>query len=594
MKKTRKMVASLVAIVICFAMLLGTTYAWFTDSVINTNNIIKSGNVDVELMHKSNDNSDYEVVTGTTKLFVNKSCNAILWEPEASAKETFAIKNVGSLALKYEFRIKALAKELNEKGNSLLDVITVTDANDNEIGFDKLYSGTILAGAEADPIVINLKWNQNSAVDNEYENLTLVLGVELLATQVSFEEDGTGTGFDDGVEFTNVSNEVDVTSGVTAPVSLTTSGENAVEVSLPADLVNALTGVNKISLVHTEPKVEGDKIIFDAIELVDQDGNVIDLSANDKPLKVTLPAQETFVEDTPVAIYHDGKQVATATVGANGVISYDVNHLCKVEVKLNGIKTDAELETALANGDTNLFLAEGTFHMPASAQGKTLTITGVGADTIIEVVPAHPGQGEANGQLDYSLDGSKVTFNDLTIKTNGQLYAGYARLSAIYNNCVIQNTYNCGVGTSEFNNCVFNITNEYLRVGGAYSATFKGCTFNTIGRAILVFQDGTNNAQKVLVEDCTFNASAAAYTWNGIHVAAVSIDGTNGTYEVSFKGNNVVGENFNGLYQIKTGAANVTFVAYDTAQLMEYLASPTLNSVIITLAGDLDLNEGTN
>ena len=160
--------------------------------------------------------------------------------------------------------------------------------------------------------------------------------------------------------------------------------------------------------------------------------------------------------------------------------------------------------------------------------------------------------------MDYNLDGSTVTFNDVTIKTNSQLYAGYARLSATYNNCIIQNTYNLGVGNSAFYNCTFNITNEYLRVAGANSALFDGCTFNTDGRAILIFQDGTNVAQTVTVKNCIFNATAAAQTWNGIHVAAVSIDGTNGTYVVNLEGNHTVDSNFNGLWQIKAGEANVT------------------------------------
>ncbi len=219
------------------------------------------------------------------------------------------------------------------------------------------------------------------------------------------------------------------------------------------------------------------------------------------------------------------------------------------------VKSNEELATAIANGATQITLGEGTYSMPSAAKGKKLTINGT-TNSVIEVVPA--GQGEAKGQLDYSLDGSTVTFNNVTIKTNSQLYAGYARLSATYNDCVIQNTYNLGVGTSEFNNCTFNITNEYLRVGGAYSATFNGCTFNTDGRAILVYQDGTQNDQVVTVKDCTFNATAAASTWNGIHVSAVSIDGSQGKYVVNLEGTNTVDEDFNGLWQIKVGEGNVT------------------------------------
>lgn len=249
--------------------------------------------------------------------------------------------------------------------------------------------------------------------------------------------------------------------------------------------------------------------------------------------------------------------INNTTLG-DGVSHYYIDNDENQMVYIDGVcsvSTSEQLANVISQGVTNIKLADGTYHMPAAAKGKSLTISGT-TKAIIKVVPA--GQGEANGQLDYSLDGSTVTFNGVTIETNSQLYAGYARLSAVYNDCVIQNTYNLGTGTSEFNRCTFNITNEYLRVGGANSATFDSCTFNTDGRAILVFQDGTSVAQIVTVKDCTFNATAAATTWNGIHVAAVSIDGTNGTYTVNLEGTNTVDSNFNGLWQIKAGEANVT------------------------------------
>ena len=231
------------------------------------------------------------------------------------------------------------------------------------------------------------------------------------------------------------------------------------------------------------------------------------------------------------------------------------------------VSDNEALATAIQNGDTEIWLNPGTYQMPTVAKGKTLTINGT-KNSIIEVSPA--GQGEANGQLDYNLDGSTVTFNGVTIKTNNQLYAGYARLSAIYNNCVIQNTYNLGVGTSEFYNCEFNITTEYLRVNGAYSAIFDNCTFNTNGRAILIYQDGTKNDQCVTVKDCTFNATAPAYTYNNIHVAAVSIDSLQGgTYNVKFEGNNTFNSHFAGLVQIKNpnSSNNVTIIGTTYSEL---------------------------
>ena len=205
MKKTRQLVASLVAIVICFAMLIGTTYAWFTDSVVNTNNIIKSGNIDVELWHRANPTAsttddDYAVVDGTTKLFLNTAKNAILWEPNASATEEFKVENVGSLALKYNFSIKAVTKSLNEENKSLADILTVTVNEQVQPSFGFAVENETLEVGQSETYKITITWNQ-SADDNKYEDLDLLLGVELVATQLNFESDGTGNGFDESAQY---------------------------------------------------------------------------------------------------------------------------------------------------------------------------------------------------------------------------------------------------------------------------------------------------------------------------------------------------------------------------------------------------------
>ena len=40
---------SAISLLLCVSMLIGSTFAWFTDSVTSANNIIKSGTLDVEL-----------------------------------------------------------------------------------------------------------------------------------------------------------------------------------------------------------------------------------------------------------------------------------------------------------------------------------------------------------------------------------------------------------------------------------------------------------------------------------------------------------------------------------------------------------------
>lgn len=338
MKKRKSLVASLIAIILCFSMLLGTTYAWFTDSIVNTNNIIKSGNVDVELYHTNTVVSDEEVKENT-KLFVNQNGGDILWEPSASTSETFTIKNAGSLALKYKFSVKAIAKTFN--GNhALLDVLTLT-ANGTPLAFDGELTGELVAN---DDVVYELEivWNSTDN-DNAYRNLQILLGVELVATQLASEYDGTGNEFDKDSQFPNLSTYVTIDKTSNEEVVLETKGKNAVSASIPATLINALPeNVTSISLAHTEPIETKDEnnsannsVYFKAITLVDQEGKVIDLKnlGINETITVTLPEQNVFAKGETVSIYHDGEFIETATVGAYGVITYTTSHFSEVQVK---------------------------------------------------------------------------------------------------------------------------------------------------------------------------------------------------------------------------------------------------------------------
>ncbi|MBQ5791496.1 MAG: hypothetical protein IIW19_02160, partial [Clostridia bacterium] len=70
----RALLSSTVALFLCFAMLLGTTYAWFTDSVTSANNVIKSGNLDVVLEYYNG--TEWKTVQGASDIISNN-----LWEP---------------------------------------------------------------------------------------------------------------------------------------------------------------------------------------------------------------------------------------------------------------------------------------------------------------------------------------------------------------------------------------------------------------------------------------------------------------------------------------------------------------------------------
>ena len=159
--------------------------------------------------------------------------------------------------------------------------------------------------------------------------------------------------------------------------------------------------------------------------------------------------------------------------------------------------SNASLEQAIKDGETVIELPAGDFVIPAAAAGKNLTIIGNGAT---KVTVQNPGSYEG---CDYSLQGSKVTFENVVITTDSHNYVGYAGLSATYNNCTFNGTYNL-YGDSVFNNCVFNISgdNYNLWTWAAKNVTLNNCTFNSDGKAILLYG---GEDTKLTVNNCVFN-----------------------------------------------------------------------------------------
>ena len=178
---------------------------------------------------------------------------------------------------------------------------------------------------------------------------------------------------------------------------------------------------------------------------------------------------------------------------------------CKVTTNTDGTYTveiykatdSAALDETIKNGGGKIQLGSGTYIIPDSAQGKTLTIVGNG-----ETVIATQDDGSYEG-CDYSLDGATVTFEGINITTDSTTYTGYARLNATYNKCTINGTYTL-YGNSVFNDCTFNVSGDVYNIWtwGAPNAEFNNCTFNSDGKAVLLY--GTVNTN-LTVNNCTFN-----------------------------------------------------------------------------------------
>ena len=168
------------------------------------------------------------------------------------------------------------------------------------------------------------------------------------------------------------------------------------------------------------------------------------------------------------------------------------------------LSTQEQLDSALQSGDTvEVILTAGNFKLKSGmAQNKTVTIKGE-RDTIIDLAIA------SNNKLNYQHDAT-LTFEGVTLQ--GQSSGNYGGLAHVvkttFNNCIIEGKVTL-YGDAEFNNCIFNNNNDYsIWTWGAKNAKFVGCTFNSGGKALLLYggADSTETpTTNLTVTDCVFN-----------------------------------------------------------------------------------------
>lgn len=243
----------------------------------------------------------------------------------------------------------------------------------------------------------------------------------------------------------------------------------------------AFRGCIKLESVY----LNGDNVTFgDGMIFTITDTN------NENPNGITVYVQNEVVKSRLLASgQYKGKVVVVNENNENGYYEKEDGSVVVFD--------NASLTSALNNGATTINLFEGEYVIPGSAGRKTLTINGMGKVKV--TVPYHEAGEHSNG----AFDSSKVTFNNITFETNSGYLVGYTRLSATYNNCTFNGTYNL-FGDSEFNGCEFNVSGDVYNVWtwGAPEVTFEGCTFNSDGKAILLY--GGENT-KLTVSSCTFN-----------------------------------------------------------------------------------------
>ncbi len=270
-KKSLKtaLLTAIIMIIACTAMFAGTTFAWFTDSVTSSNNIIKAGNLDVS-MHWSEAKVDPNATdTDWTDASTGAIFNYDKWEPGYVDAKHISISNDGSLALKYKVvieptgEVSKLAEVIDVYYSDPAKSITRKDlTDDKKIGTLKeviasvgdTATGNLKAGEKH---VVTLALKMRESAGNEYQNLSIgtSFAVRVIATQLASEFDS----FDNQYDVDAPLDFIMVSSASELKTALANKNENIIISGEISDLNETLTIDYdvKISGVATISRADG-------------------------------------------------------------------------------------------------------------------------------------------------------------------------------------------------------------------------------------------------------------------------------------------------------------------------------------------------
>ena len=405
----RALLTSVLALLMCVTMLVGATFAWFTDTASTGINKIQAGNLDIEVEYTL-DGETWKDLDEATDIFQKG-----LWEPGHTEVVALKFKNNGNLALKYNINMNIV---------------------DETVGINKS--------------------------EQEYK-LSDYLKVKTLSQEASLIGDiCIGMAFsarNDGLGYTATANFKDAT--VLDHDLLLTPGEVGnyliMKVYMPETVGNEANAISteKAASIHFGLNVVATQVTYEK----DSFGNTYDKDA-------TYPV-----------IVSNQQQANDAITNA----------------------TDKKANISIASGQT-ITLDSGIAH--EGDKSRDITFSGDGSQTV-DVVKEAVNATEGS-ELNYQR-GSSFTFENLTIQAGSTPYGGIVCNELTFKNCTIKGKLTL-YGKATFINCVFenDMANQYsIWTWGGTDVTFENCTFNTNGKAILLF--GEEKTTNLTVNNCTFN-----------------------------------------------------------------------------------------
>ena len=261
----RALLGSVMAMVLCLAMLVGATFAWFTDTASTGVNKIQAGNLDVQLVDE-NGNS----LEGKTLEF-KKAANAaegeaVLWEPGCTYElPAVYVKNNGKLALKYKVAITGI------NGSAKLNEVIDWTINDADLSADHSLS----AGATSEALTI--KGHMKESAGNDYMNESIDgIAITVYATQDTVESDSFNSTYDESATYP-VANVTELkealTNGGVVAVTKDIQTNNSEDTAAARIVISQPTTLNLEKKIITPNDMGNNNVNFCAL-IVDADTTI--------------------------------------------------------------------------------------------------------------------------------------------------------------------------------------------------------------------------------------------------------------------------------------------------------------------------------
>ena len=289
----RALLGSVMAMVLCLAMLVGATFAWFTDTASTGVNKIQAGNLDVAL-EMQNADGKWVSAEGKTLDFVKAAAGEqVLWEPGCTyTLPELRVVNNGNLALKYKVAITGI------NGSAKLNEAIEWTIGDVAMGAEQH-----LAAGESNAFTI--KGHMKESACNEYMNESIDgIAITVVATQDTVESDSFGKDYDAGAEYPVVAVANVNTNGDT--VLKDKEEDHAIQVTVPAGALDEGVQSLKLEVVKSATPAGVQVASTESsqsyeVTMKDQNGNAVSTNGTLMTVEMNVGKNRTALK-----LYHDG------------------------------------------------------------------------------------------------------------------------------------------------------------------------------------------------------------------------------------------------------------------------------------------------